>query len=89
MDVCIPIKWLIAFTLLIGVVTVFVSPAFDIPETTLYAKSLAQFILLALIALASLPAGLLNSRTIVGFLSCDTCYPTFAPSVSLVLPLLC
>jgi hypothetical protein len=89
MNVCIPIKWLVAFTLLVAVLAVFISPAFDIPDTTLYAKSLAQLILLALIALASLPAGALTARTVVGVVAHDLCSPNFAPSVRLVLPLLC
>jgi hypothetical protein len=89
MNVCIPIKWLVAFTLLMAVLAVFISPAFDIPDTTLFAKSLAQLILLVLIALASLPAGSLIARTVVGVVAHDFCFPTFAPSVSLVLPLLC
>jgi hypothetical protein len=88
MDVCIPIQSFFAGTLLVAVLAVFVFPVFAIPDTTLSAKSLAQLVFLALIALAVSPAGSLPDRISVGRVSRDNCSPIFAPSVNLAPPLL-
>jgi hypothetical protein len=88
MDVCIPLKSFFAGTPLVAVLAVFVFPVFATPDTTLYAKSLAQLVFLALIALAVSPAGSLPERITVGRVSRDNWSPIFAPSVDLAPPLL-
>lgn len=89
MDVCTPIKWFIACILFVAVLAIFISPAFHMPESILYARSLAQLIFLVLTSLASFPVGLLIAPAVVGRVQCDNSSPTFAPFVNLALPLLC
>jgi hypothetical protein len=87
MDICIPITLLTAITLFVAVGAVLSSPAFEIPDTTLYAKSLAQLVIFALNALAASP-GSRPDRNLKGRVLHDNCSPIFAPSVIFVPPLL-
>jgi hypothetical protein len=74
MKLGIPIRGLAAVLLLVAVLAVFVSPAFDMPETALRAKSLAQLVVLALIAMATWLAGFVaNMNVVYGCLSRDDC----------------
>jgi hypothetical protein len=79
---------LMAGLLLVAVLLVFVSPTCDIPETTMRAKSLAQLVLLALVALATLP--IRNAAPVIlGQVIRDDCAPQPPPSTGSILPLLC
>jgi len=74
MKLRLPIRALAALLLLVAVLVIFISPAFDMPETALRAKSLAQLIVLALIAMATYLAGFISNPLVVcGSLSRDDC----------------
>jgi len=79
-----------ALLLLLAVVVIFVSPAFDIPETALRAKALAQLITLVLAAAGAIITGVVSPRLCaVGHAQRNDCASAFSPSVELSLPLLC
>ena len=83
--------WRVAtLLLLLAVVVIFVSPAFDMPVSALRAKALAQLITLVLAAIAAIVFGLLPP----GFVSISHApshdgVPDSAPPLDVSLPLLC
>jgi hypothetical protein len=83
-------KRIVALLLFVAVLGIFVSPAFDIPESAMRAKGLAQLIVSALVAVAAFFAGFVpRTAVVLGLLSRDDCAPAAAPSTLLTLPLLC
>ena len=78
----------VAGLLLLAVLVIFVSPAFDMPDTTMRAKSLAQLLLLALIAIANLclPD---TAPVVAGYVIRDDCSSYGSPCIDSLLPLLC
>ena len=90
MKFSIPIRGLAAILLLVAVLAVFVSPAFDMPETALRAKSLAQLLFLALIAMATCLAGFVANMSVVyGYPSRDACGSDVVLLLDLKSPLRC
>ncbi len=85
-----PIRLILAALLIIAVLAVFISPAFDSPETVLQAKQRALQIALALIAVAMLLQGLVAPHFVCeGFaFAPDRAGPSSSLSNS-GLPLLC
>ncbi len=84
------IRQIAALLALLAVAVIFILPAFDMPDTNLRAKALAQLITLVLAALASIVAGLISPKAIsVGTTWRDDCSRESDPSLTLTLPLLC
>jgi hypothetical protein len=88
MKLRLPIRALAALLLLVAVLVLFISPAFDLPETALRAKSLAQLIVLALIA-TYLAGFVSNPLVICGCLSRDDCGSVAVPPLDLQSALRC
>lgn len=84
------ISRVVALLLLVAVMVIFVSPAFDIPATALRAKALAQLLTLVLAAAIAQIAGLLSSAIITfGYTTRYSFASGSAPPLDLTLPLLC
>jgi hypothetical protein len=90
MKLGISIRGLAAVLLLVAVLAVFISPAFDMPETALRAKSLAQLVVLALIAMATCLTGFLpNMNVSRRWLSRNDCVSDAVLPLDLKSPLRC
>lgn len=85
-----PIRQIAALLVLVAVAAIFVLPAFDMPDTTLRAKALAQLVTLVLCAIAATVSGLLSPAAVaIGTTARDDCSPGSDPSFRLTLPLIC
>ncbi len=79
-----------ALLALFAVVAVFVLPAFDMPDTALRAKALAQLIVLLLVAMASVLVGTMSTPQVAtGAIALHDGSPALSPPTVLALPLLC
>jgi len=84
------IRQIAAVLALVAVAAIFVLPAFDMPDTNLRAKALAQLLTLMMVAVASMLTGLLAPRTVaIGRIARTDCSREFDPSLTLTLPMLC
>jgi hypothetical protein len=84
------IRQIAALLALVAVAAIFVLPAFDMPDTALRAKALAQMITLVLVAVASLVSGVIPPVILVmASVARNDCSTGSDPSLSLTLPLLC
>jgi hypothetical protein len=80
----------VALVVALAVLAIFVSPVTDSPRSALRAKQLAQLIFLALLALATMFAGVISSRQLfVPLQGTDSAPPPLLFSSELILPLLC
>ena len=90
MRIRLSIRQIAALLALVAVAAIFVLPAFDMPDTTLRAKALAQLITLVMLAVASLVTGVVPPASVsIGFTSRDDCSAESDPSFGLTLPLRC
>jgi NhaP-type Na+/H+ or K+/H+ antiporter len=84
------IRQIAALLALVAVAAIFVLPAFDMPDTNLRAKALAQLITLVLVAMASTIAGAVSPLpVVVNRIARNDCSRQSDPSLTLTLPLLC
>lgn len=83
--------WRVAtLLLLLAVLVIFVSPAFDMPASALRAKALAHLITLVLAAIAAILFGVLPPGFVrLGDSAWHDGVPDSAPPLDIALPLLC